>query len=87
MAGKQLESEDDLLRQAVALLQTRYERSSGYTDLSPTAVTELSNILEAVAVAEEDVKGVDREEAVALAHRLVDDDHPELSPLWPGPTA
>ncbi len=83
---EQLGSEDDLLRQAVALLQSRHERQTAYTDLSPTAVTELSDRLEAVAVGEGDVKGVDREEAVALAHRLMDDDHPELSPLWPEPS-
>lgn len=87
MADKQLESEVDLLRQAVTLLQSRYERSSAYTDLSPTAVSDLSNAMEAVAVAEEDeLGGVDRKEAVALAHRLVDDDHPELSPMWPSRT-
>jgi hypothetical protein len=83
MVNEQLESEVDLLRHAVALLQSRYERGSGYTDLSSDAVTELSNALEAVAVGEDDVKGVDREEAIALAHRLVDDDNPELSPMWP----
>jgi hypothetical protein len=83
MVNEQLESEVDLLRHAVALLQSRYERGSDYTDLSSDAVTELSNALEAVAVGEDDVKGVDREEAIALAHRLVDDDNPELSPMWP----
>ncbi|MDT7746021.1 MAG: hypothetical protein QOE59_5099 [Actinomycetota bacterium] len=83
MVDEQLGSEDDLLRQAVALLQTRYERGTAYTDLSSTAVAELSSTLEAVAVGEGDVVGGDRQEAVALAHRLMDDDHPELSPMWP----
>ena len=81
---EQLDSEVDLLRQAVALLQSRFERQTSYTDLSSASVEELSNRLEAVAVGEGDVKGVDREEAIALAHRLMDDDHPDLSPLWPG---
>ena len=79
-------SEVELLRHAVALLQTRHERGSAYEDLSPTAVAELSNTLEAVATAEDDLEGGDREEAIALSHRLVDDDHPELSPMWPRTT-
>jgi hypothetical protein len=79
-------SEVELLRHAVALLQSRHERGSGYEDLSPTAVAELSNTLEAVATAEDDLEGGDRQEAIALAHRLVDDDHPELSPMWPSTT-
>jgi hypothetical protein len=83
MGNERLSSEDDLLRQAVAVLQARYERGSGFVDLSPTAVTELSNKLEAVAVAEHDPQKTDRAEAIALAHRLVDDDSPELSPMWP----
>lgn len=76
-------SQDELLRQAVVVLKTKYERQTAYTSLSPTAAAELSNALEAVALAEDDLEGVDREEAIALAHRLVDDDNPELSPLWP----
>lgn len=83
MVGKRLRSEDDLLRQAVALLQMRYERGSGYTDLSPAAVEELSNTFEAIAVEEDNLEEGDRKEALALAHRLMDDDHPELSPMWP----
>jgi len=51
--------------------------------LSPAAVAQLSNTLAAVAVAEHDPQQTDRAEAIALAHRLVDDDNPELSPMWP----
>ena len=79
-------SQDELLRQAVVVLQTRYERQTAFTSLSPTAAAELGNTLEAVALAQDDLEGVDRDEAIALAHRLVDDDNPELSPLWPSPT-
>ena len=86
MGDERLSSEDDLLRQAVAVLQARYERGSAFVDLSPNAVTELSNRLEAVAVAEHDPQQTDRAEAIALAHRLGDDDSPELSPMWPGAT-
>ena len=76
-------SQDELLLQAVAVLQTRYERYGAYDHLSPDATLELSSVLEGVAAAEHPLEGVDREEAIALAHRLVDNDQPELSPMWP----
>lgn len=86
MGDERLSSEDDLLRQAVAVLQSRSKRGKDFVDLSPAAVEQLSNILEAVAVAEHDPQKTDRAEAIALAHRLVDDDSPELSPMWPTAT-
>ena len=78
------ETEKGLLQQAVLVLRMRYERGNSYTDLSPTAAAELENALNGVAMAEDDLDDVDRGEAIALAHRLIDDDHPELSPIWPG---
>ncbi len=76
------EGQETLLRHAAEVVRAR-GRHGGYAGVSSAAAAELSSTLEAIAVAE-DHGGVDREEAVALAHRLVDDDHPELSPMWPG---
>lgn len=77
------EGEQTLLRHAAAVVRARC-RNGGYAGVSPAAADELSSTLESVAATADDHGGVDREEAVALAHRLVDDDHPELSPMWPG---
>lgn len=76
-------SHDGLLLQAVAVLQTRHDRYGVYDQLSSDETLALSKALAAVAAAEDDTDGVDREEAIALAHRLVDNDQPELSPMWP----
>jgi hypothetical protein len=75
------ESQDRLLKQAVGVLRARYENGF-YPDVSSDEAESVAGALEAVADARED-DGLDRDEAVALAHRLVDDDKPEISPLWP----
>lgn len=77
------EGEQTLLRHAAAVVRARGERG-GYAGVSPADAAELSSTLESIAATADGHDGVDREEAVALAHRLVDDDHPELSPMWPG---
>lgn len=77
------DGQEKLLRHAAQVVRARGEQG-GYADVSAAAAAELSSTLEAVAVVPGDRHGVDLEEAVALAHRLVDDDHPELSPMWPG---
>jgi hypothetical protein len=79
------EGEQTLLRHAAAVVRARC-RNGGYAGVSSAAADELSGTLESYAATAGDEDGMDREEAVALAHRLVDDDHPELSPLWPGPS-
>ncbi|GAA4847280.1 hypothetical protein GCM10023201_43810 [Actinomycetospora corticicola] len=76
------EGRQTLLRHAATVVRTRGERG-GYAGVSPADAAELSSTLESIAATADD-DGVDHEEAVALAHRLVDDDHPELSPMWPG---
>ena len=77
------EGEQTLLRHAAAVVRARGDRG-GYAGVSPADAAELCSTLESIAATADDHDGVDREEAVALAHRLVDDDHPELSPMWPG---
>ena len=76
------EGQQTLLRHAAAVVRTRC-RNGEYAGVSSAEADELSSTLESIAATADDRAGVDREEAVALAHRLVDDDQPELSPMWP----
>ncbi len=79
------ESQDELLLQAVIVLRRRYEEGGDrYGEVPPSAAAELCDNLAGLATAQQAPEGVDRDEALALAHRLMDDDHPELSPMWPG---
>lgn len=77
------ESQDNLIRQAVRILRTRYELGKGYADVSSAEAADLVVDLESVASSTDGAERVDRDEAIALAHRLVDNDHPQASPLWP----
>jgi hypothetical protein len=72
-----------LLMQASSVLRMRYVQCSQDTSLSPTAATELAAVFEGLANGHPDFDQIDPKEAIALAHRLIDDDHPELSGLWP----
>lgn len=72
-----------LLRLAAAVLRLRYVHFSRDTSLSPAAAEELANALEGVAEDHPAFDQINPREAIALAHRLVDDDHPELSGMWP----
>ncbi|MEV4649732.1 hypothetical protein [Saccharopolyspora sp. NPDC049357] len=75
-------AQSNLLLDAAAVMRRRYVRGNdGGT--SPNAAEALANVLEGVARAEPALHQIDRDEAIALAHRLVDDDHPELSRMWP----
>lgn len=76
--------QDELLLQAVTVLRRRYEEGGDrWGQLDPSATTELGDVLAGIATSPQVPEGVDRDEALALAHRLMDDDHPELSPMWP----
>lgn len=75
-----------LLIDAAAVLRLRYMHCVGDAILSPTMADELANIFEAVANDHPALDKVDRKEAIALAHRLIDDDHPEHSRMWPTKT-
>lgn len=72
-----------LLLQAAGIIRLRYVNRSHGTTLSPTAATELAKVFEGVAKGDPEFDQVDPKEAIALAHRLMDDDHPELSSMWP----
>jgi hypothetical protein len=74
-----------LLLQAAGVLRMRYVHCSRDTTLSPATATELANVFESVANGDPAFDEVDPNEAIALAHRLIDDDHPELSRMWPRP--
>ena len=72
-----------LLRLAAGVLRMRSAHFSRDTGLSPAAADRLANVLEGVAEGHSAFDQIDPDEAIALAHRLVDDDHPELSGMWP----
>lgn len=74
------EAQHSLLLNAAAVMRRRYGRGDS---MSPTAAEELANIFEGLAKAEPALSEIDRSEAIALAHRLIDDDHPEHSRMWP----
>jgi hypothetical protein len=71
-----------LLLQAAGVLRLRYVKRKD-DSLSPTAAGELADLFEGFARGNPEFEHVDPREAIALAHRLIDDDHPELSRMWP----
>ncbi|MFC7345082.1 hypothetical protein [Saccharopolyspora griseoalba] len=78
------EAQRSLLRDAAAVVRRRYARNAGGDRSLPPALAEgLANFFEGVSRCEAPSHDVDRDEAIALAHRLIDDDHPERSRLWP----
>lgn len=77
------EAQCSLLLVAAGGLRRRYVYRLGDSSLSPAAAEELANIFEGIARNQPGFDKVDRTEAVALAHRLVDDDYPEHSRMWP----
>ncbi|MDR7304584.1 hypothetical protein [Haloactinomyces albus] len=78
------QAQRSLLLDAAAVLRRRYVRGVGRGDGLPAAAAEgLSNFLEGIARSEPALHNADLNEAIALAHRLIDDDHPEHSRLWP----
>lgn len=79
-------TQDELLLQAAAVLRRRYEEGERHAELPPLAAAELGDVLAGLVTAQHAPEGVDRDEALSLAHRLIDDDHPELSPMWPPPS-
>lgn len=72
-----------LLLQAAGVLRLRYVQCRTDTSLSPSAANELANVFEGIAKGYSTFDQVDPKEAIALAHRLIDNDHPELSRMWP----
>ncbi|MGW4490122.1 hypothetical protein ACWEOE_40705 [Amycolatopsis sp. NPDC004368] len=72
-----------LLMQASEVLRLRYVQCSQDTSLSPASAAQLASVFEGLANGHPDFDQIDPKEAIALAHRLIDDDHPELSGLWP----
>lgn len=81
------EAQCSLLLVAAAGLRRRYVHRVGDASLSPTAAEELATIFEGIARNQPGFDKVDRKEAIALAHRLVDDDYPEHSRMWPAKRA
>ena len=73
-----------LMLQAAGVIRLRYVECTQDTGLSPAAANELADVFESVAHGDPAFDQVDPKEAIALANRLLDDDHPELSGMWPG---
>ncbi|MBB4686923.1 hypothetical protein [Amycolatopsis jiangsuensis] len=72
-----------LLLQAAGVVRLRYVQCGRDTGLSPAAAAELANVFDGLANGHPDFDQIDPKEAIALAHRLIDDDQPELSGMWP----
>lgn len=78
------EAQRSLLLDAASVVRRRYLRAAGGDHgLAPEAAERLANVFEGMARAEPALDKLDRDEAIALAHRLIDDDHPEHSQMWP----
>ncbi|WP_243795119.1 hypothetical protein [Saccharopolyspora gloriosae] len=77
------QAQRSLLLEAAAVLRRRYARVGRDDSVSPGAAEGLSHFLEGIARSEPALHKADFNEAIALAHRLIDDDHPERSRLWP----
>ena len=72
-----------LMLQAAGVLRLRYVRCGRDDGLAPAAANELADVFESLSYGDPAFDQIDPNEAIALAHRLLDDDHPELSRLWP----
>ncbi|KAA9166045.1 hypothetical protein FPZ12_003585 [Amycolatopsis acidicola] len=85
-SGARARSQDSycaLMLQAAGVLRLRYVECRHDTSLSPAAANELADTFEGFAKGDPEFDQIDPKEAIALAHRLLDDDHPELSRMWP----
>ncbi|GJF04837.1 hypothetical protein PSD17_37900 [Pseudonocardia sp. D17] len=71
------------MRQAARVLRLRYAAGGRDSQLSPATASKLADTLEGLSSGDPVFDSIDPNEATALAHRLIDDDHPELSKLWP----
>ena len=76
-------AESSLLLSAAAIVRLRYVHRGGDASLSQTSANELAKVFGAIARGHPALDEVDRREAIALAHRVIDDDHPEHSRMWP----
>lgn len=72
-----------LMLQAAGVLRMRYVHCGRDDGLSPAAANELADVFESLSYGDPAFDQIEPNEAIALAHRLLDDDHPELSRLWP----
>ncbi|MBW0103892.1 hypothetical protein I4I78_15805 [Pseudonocardia sp. KRD-291] len=73
-----------LMLQAAGVIRLRYVVCGRDDELSPVAADDLADVFEGLSNGNPAFDQIDPNEAIALAHRLLDDDHPEQSRLWPG---
>lgn len=81
------DADSELLTQAVLALRRRCGQRGSYCGLSPEEIDQLGDTLTVLVSGSPSEDRVDRAEALSLAHRILDDDHPEASPLWPAGSA
>lgn len=80
-----LHAEAALLALAANILRWPSRLVPDYAGLSVGDQKKLADHLARLASGDTPASDDERRAAVALAHRVVDDDHPELSPLWRRP--
>jgi hypothetical protein len=73
------DAEATLLMNAAWLLHRRASDNARYSDFAATA---LAQRLEQLAEAGSRISEPARRSALALAHRVLDDDHPEFTEMW-----
>lgn len=76
-------SQNELALLAADVLRRRH-RHGRYEQLSAAALNRVANALTGAATGQHPL-AAHGEEVAAFAHRILDDDHPELDPLWPAP--
>lgn len=72
-----------LMLQAAGVIRLRYVVCGRHDELSPVAADGLADVFDGLSNGDPAFDQIDPNEAIALAHRLLDDDHPEQSRLWP----
>ncbi len=70
----------DLMLQIARVVRMRCTRDPR---LSPAEAGELADLFERLARGDSGVDQIDPNEAIGLAFRILDDDNPEFSSLWP----
>ncbi len=73
----------DLMLQTARVVRMRYVRCTRDPRLSPAEADELADLFERLARGDSGVDQIDPNEAIGLAFRILDDDNPEFSSLWP----
>lgn len=70
--------------QAAQVIRLRYVKVGPDSGLPAAVAAKLADVFDGLSTGDPPAfDQIDLNEATALAHRLIDNDHPELSRLWP----